>query len=216
MTEEERSTILIATKNRHKAEELAALIGRTGLGRPSRTLSLTDWESAHRPLPEPREGADGFVENALIKARSYARASGLAALADDSGLSVAALDGAPGVLSARYGGPGLDDPARCRFLLANLADVHDRRAFFTSVLALARPDGEALFWTGHLNGLISREARGEHGFGYDPVFFLPALGRTLAQLTASEKNELSHRALASRVFLSDSGRIRRFLGLTGA
>lgn len=204
-------SILVATKNRAKAEELAALIGRAGLGGQIRARSLADWELDHRPLPEPREGADGFVENALIKARAYALASGRPSLADDSGLSVAALGGAPGVLSARYGGPGLDDAGRNRLLLAQLAEVHDRRAFFTSVLALARPDGRALFWAGRLPGLISREARGEQGFGYDPVFYRPESRRTLAQLTASEKNALSHRALAARAFWSDSFRIRRFL-----
>lgn len=209
----QEARILVATKNRHKAEELADLIGRTGSGDQPRTLSLVDWESDHRPLPEPREGADGFVENALIKARDYARASGLVALADDSGLSVAALGGAPGVLSARYGGPDLDDAGRNRLLLDKLAAAHDRRAFFTSVLALARPDGRALFWTGCLQGLISREARGGHGFGYDPIFYHPESRRTLGQLTASEKNAVSHRALAARIFLSDSFRIRRFLSI---
>jgi len=203
--------ILIATKNRPKAEELAALLSRTGLGDCLRPLSLADWEKDHHPLPEPQEGANDFVENALIKARSYARATGLLALADDSGLSVAALGGAPGVLSARYGGSDLDDPGRCRLLLANLSAASDRRAFFTSVLALARPDGEALFWRGQLHGLISREPLGAHGFGYDPVFFLPESGLTLAQLTTSEKNAVSHRAVAARAFLADSGRIRHFL-----
>lgn len=205
------SGILIATKNRHKAEELAALLDRTDLGDCLQSLSLADWEIDHRPLPEPQEGANDFVENALIKARSYARATGLPALADDSGLSVVALGGDPGVLSARYGGSDLDDPGRCRLLLANLSAAEDRRAFFTSVLALARPDGEALFWRGQLHGLISWEPLGALGFGYDPVFFLPESGLTLAQLTTSEKNAISHRAVAARSFLADSGRIRHFL-----
>lgn len=203
--------VLIATKNKHKAEELAALIGRAGLIDFIRPLSLAEWESGHRLLPEPQEGANDFLENALIKARSYARETGLAALADDSGLSVAALGGAPGVLSARFGGQELDDQGRCRFLLAKLSAAHDRRAFFTSVLALARPDGKALFWQGRLQGLISREPRGEYGFGYDPIFFLPERGQTLAQLSAAEKNAVSHRAVAARAFLADSGRLRQFL-----
>lgn len=205
--------ILIATKNRHKAGELAALFGRDGLGGDLQTMSLADWEAERQALPEPQEGAEGFVENALIKARAYARAAGLVALADDSGLSVEALGRAPGVLSARYGGPGLDDAGRCRFLLDQLAAAEDRRAFFTSVLALARPDGQALFWTGRLQGLISREPCGDNGFGYDPIFFLPELGLTIAELTADEKNEISHRAVAAQAFLADSSRIRRFLAI---
>ncbi len=184
---------------------------RTGLIAVPPVLSLADWEAGHRVLPEPPEGADSFEANALAKAEYYARATNLPALADDSGLSVIALDGAPGVLSARYGGPGLDDGGRCRLLLEALAGVHDRRAFFTSVLALARPDGAALLWRGELHGLITREPRGSHGFGYDPIFFHPESGCALAQLTAEAKNRVSHRARAARAFQADAFRIEKFL-----
>jgi XTP/dITP diphosphohydrolase len=166
--------MVIATKNRHKAGELAALA--TGL---AGAAGLADWEREHGvTLAEPPEDGETFIENALEKARHYARATGLPALADDSGLSVAALGGAPGVRSARYGGPGLDDAGRCRLLLQSLDGYRDRRAFFTSVLALARPDGAALCWTGRVDGLITREPRGAGGFGYDPIFYYPPAGQT--------------------------------------
>ncbi len=199
--------ILIATKNKHKAGELAALVADLAGAAP-----LADWERERGiVLAEPPENGETFADNALEKARHYARATGLPALADDSGLSVAALDGAPGVRSARYGGPDLDDPGRCRLLLEALDGRHDRRAFFTSVLALARPDGTALSWAGRVDGLITREPRGAGGFGYDPVFFHPPSGLTLAQLSPEAKNAVSHRARAARAFLDDGFRVARFL-----
>lgn len=202
--------MILATKNRPKAAELAALL--SAVADPDLDLiSLADWEERHQALPEAEEGADSFAANALLKARHYARLTGRPALADDSGLSVAALRGRPGVLSARYGGPGLDDAGRCDFLLENMAGRFDRRAYFTSVLALARPDGRALCWPGEMPGLIAREKRGAQGFGYDPIFYYPPLRKTLAQIPAAEKNKISHRARAARAFLNDARRIRQFL-----
>lgn len=201
--------VLLATKNRHKAGELAALIDQ--LPGSAGALDLAEWEKANHPLPEAEEGAESFVANALAKARFYARQSGLPALADDSGLCVAALGGGPGVQSARFGGPGLTDADRVELLLNKMAACHDRRAYFISVLALARPDGRALWWSGRLDGLISREVRGEGGFGYDPVFYYPAGRRTLAQMSPEEKNSISHRALAARAFKEDALRAGRFL-----
>ncbi len=199
--------ILIATKNKHKAGELAALLSSL-----AGAVSLSDWEAeSGQALEEPEENGRTFQENALMKARAYALATGLITLADDSGLSVEALGGAPGVLSARYGGPGLDDGGRCELLLKNLNGQPDRRAFFTSVLALSRPDGESFLWEGRAEGLIAAEKSGENGFGYDPVFYFPPLGRTFAQLTAEEKNRVSHRALAARAFAGDLDRVRRFI-----
>ena len=198
---------MIATKNKHKAGELAALLSSL-----AGAVSLSDWEAeSGQALEEPEENGRTFQENALIKSREYARATGLITLADDSGLSVEALGGAPGVLSARYGGPGLDDGGRCELLLKNLNGQPDRRAFFTSVLALSRPDGESFLWEGRAEGLIAAEKSGENGFGYDPVFYFPPLGRTFAQLTAEEKNRVSHRALAARAFAGDLDRVRRFI-----
>ncbi|MDL2259666.1 RdgB/HAM1 family non-canonical purine NTP pyrophosphatase [Deltaproteobacteria bacterium OttesenSCG-928-K17] len=205
----EAGPVLLATKNRHKAEELTALLGAVSNG--IKALNLAEWEAANRSLPEPDEGADSFSGNAVLKARFYAGATGLVALADDSGLSVEALGGAPGVLSARYGGPGLDDQGRLELLLRNMEGLHDRRAFFTSVLALARPDGRALYWAGRADGLISREPRGANGFGYDPIFYYPPGRRTMAEMSAEEKNLISHRARAAALFLDDASRVRRFL-----
>ncbi len=202
-----RPTILIATKNRHKAGELAALLAPL-----AETLNLSDWEAGRgQALEEPEESGRTFQENALIKSREYARATGLITLADDSGLSVEALGGAPGVLSARYGGAGLDDDGRCGLLLKNLCGQTNRRAFFTSVLSLSRPDGLSLLWEGRAEGLIAAEKSGEGGFGYDPVFHFPPCGKTFAQLTAEEKNRVSHRALAARSFAGDLDKVRRFM-----
>lgn len=204
--------ILVGTKNSHKAAELGALMASLNSPR-LKVTGLAQWEKEYFPLDEPVEGADGFVENAVLKARYYAAASGLPTMADDSGLSVSALNGAPGVMSARYGGPGLSDDERCDKLLAELNGVHDRLAFFTSVLALARPDGLALAWLGRIHGLISRVKKGRDGFGYDPVFYYPPARRTLAEMTAKEKNAISHRAEAARKFKDDSFRVLKFLGL---
>lgn len=199
--------ILIATKNKHKAGELAALLSSL-----AEAANLSDWEAGSgQALQEPEESGQTFQENALMKARAYASATGLITLADDSGLSVEALGGAPGVLSARYGGPGLNDDDRCELLLKNLSGRPDRRAFFTSVLALSRPDGESLWWEGRAEGLIAAEKSGENGFGYDPVFYFPPSGQTFAQLTAEEKNRVSHRALAARAFADDLDRVGRFI-----
>ena len=209
--------VLLATKNPGKARELAALIAGLGFdpGPAVPVLSLAEWESQRGALTEPEEGEDSFEANARLKARSYAAQSGHCVLADDSGLSVVALGGAPGVLSARYGGPGLDDGGRSALLLENMRDQTDRRAWFTSALALARPDGAALTWTGRLDGLIARRPAGQNGFGYDPVFYYPPSRRTLAQLSAEEKNRLSHRARAALAFQRDSHRIARFLAAAG-
>ena len=209
--------ILIATKNKGKASELAALLNLALVKDAAFNLniiSLADWEISHeQTLAEPLEGAENFAENAAIKARYYAKTTGLPALADDSGLSVSALNGEPGVLSARYGGPGLDDAGRCRFLLKNLEGQSDRQAFFTSVLALADPVGEVICWSGQMEGMITESPRGNNGFGYDPIFFYPSANKTTAEMTAEEKNAVSHRSVSSAAFLADAGRVRQFLNM---
>lgn len=203
--------ILIATKNSHKAGELAALTaGLAG------TLSLAAWEREKgQALAEPAENGRSFLENARIKARSYAAATGLTTVADDSGLTVPALGGAPGIHSARFGGPGLTDRQRCLLLLWKMKNRRDRRAFFTTVLVLARPDGAALYWRGRLDGFITANPRGGHGFGYDPIFRPAGLSLTLSQLAPSQKNSLSHRALAAQAFQADLEAVRNFMGLRG-
>ena len=200
--------LLIATKNPRKAEELAALtFGLAG------ALALWAWEAQNgHSLSEPEETGRTLAANALIKARAYAKATGLAALADDSGLSVAALGRAPGVYSARFGGPKLSDRERCLALLRLMRARRDSRAFFITVLALARPDGRHLLWRGRLEGRLTRGLAGLGGFGYDPIFRPRNSPLTLAQMSPAQKNAISHRARAARAFLADSPRVRDFLG----
>lgn len=149
-------------------------------------------------LAGAEESGETFEDNALLKAAHAARASGLPALADDSGLEVDALDGAPGVRSARFAGPEADDEANLERLLEALGDQPDRSARFCCVLAfLAHPDfAVPEVFTGRWHGEILTERRGSGGFGYDPVFFIPELGRSAAELDLSEKNRLSHRGQA--------------------
>ena len=206
--------ILIATKNPHKARELAALTtGLAGAALPG-SMPLADWEERNgRPLPEPEENGLTLAANALIKARVYAEATGLVTLADDSGLAVPALGGAPGVHSARFGGAGLSDGDRARLLLRLMRARRDRRAFFMTVLALVRPDGRHLLWKGRLDGRLTRVPAGRNGFGYDPLFRPLGSALTLAQMSPDQKNAVSHRARAARVFLADGARVRTFLSV---
>ena len=139
-------------------------------------------------------------ENSLLKARAVMEASGLPAIADDSGLCVDALNGAPGVYSARYGGDGLDDTGRYRLLLANMPRGAARTAKFVSVITCCFPGGEVLTARGECPGTIAFAPMGEGGFGYDPVFFLPKLKKTFAQLAPEEKNAVSHRGRALEAF----------------
>ena len=146
------------------------------------------------------ETGETMEENASIKARAYASASDLTALADDSGLEVDALGGEPGALSARYAGEGVSDRERLDFLLSKLSHVpwEQRAARFRCVIAIATPKGAVELCQGECHGIIAFEPRGEGGFGYDPIFFLPELGKTMAELTIEEKNEISHRGKAAR------------------
>ena len=188
-----RLRLLAATANAHKLAELRRLLN----GAP---IDLAAPSDAGVSLEVEETGAT-YAENALLKARAYAQASGMLALADDSGIEADALGGRPGVRSARYGGPGLDDAARTRLLLSETAAVPDGRrgARYVAVLALAWPDGATETFTGTCEGTLAREPRGANGFGYDPVF-IPAGGggRTMAELTAAEKDALSHRGIAAR------------------
>jgi len=152
---------------------------------------------------EVEERGDSFAEIAALKARAYARASGMPSLADDSGLEVDALGGAPGIYTARYAGPGASDVDRYRKLLAALGDTpaERRTARFRCAVALAYPAGKAVAGEvavveGTCEGVIAFEPRGDHGFGYDPVFYLPEYARTMAELPAQLKNQISHRARA--------------------
>lgn len=152
-------------------------------------------------LTFPPETGETFAANARAKARYVTDQTGRPALADDSGLIVDALDGAPGVLSARFGGPGLTDRDRCSLLLTRLAAIPDasRAARFIAALALSLPDGRIIESEGQLEGAIAHEPRGTFGFGYDPIFIVGGADRTLAEMRDDEKNAISHRARALHV-----------------
>jgi XTP/dITP diphosphohydrolase len=202
--------IILATTNRSKVEEIEAILGAPGL----EILTLDD----HPGLVLPPEEGITFKDNALAKARFVASATGIAALGDDSGLEVEALSGAPGVFSARYAGEGASDEENWKKLLEELKGVEPplRSARFRCVLALVEPVGPARpagggehIFEGTLGGLISTAPKGCGGFGYDPVFFIPRLNRTAAELSPREKNSISHRALALaklKIWLSERGR----------
>ena len=184
--------LLIATTNAGKAAEFRQLLAGCGW------QIVTPAELGLNVQAE--ETGQSYAENATIKAVEYAQASGLVALADDSGLEVDALGGRPGILSARYAGPDLTDPERVQALLGELVDVPDeeRTARFRAVIAIAEPGGRVELVEGTVEGRIAREPRGENGFGYDPVFLLPKRGVTTAELPPDEKNAISHRGVAAR------------------
>lgn len=189
------STVVLATTNRGKVREFKAVLAR----HPAfASWTLTTPGDLGIDIPPIEETGATFAENALLKARAVAKAVNLPALADDSGLCVDALDGAPGLHSARWAGPNADDKERTALLLARLAAVPAARrsARFVCALALVRPSGEVLAVSGACEGVIAAAPHGTDGFGYDPVFLLPVLNRTMAQLSPAEKNTLSHRAQA--------------------
>lgn len=181
--------LLVATGNLHKLEEIAAILE----GHPVELVGLERYPG----LPEPVESGDSYVENARIKARHYHELTGEVTLADDSGLEVDALDGRPGLHSARFGGEGLPHPEKIRLLLEMLREVSEERrsARFRCVAVVAHEGGE-LVSEGMVEGRIGYVPRGEGGFGYDPIFLLPDRGLTMAELPADEKNRVSHRARA--------------------
>lgn len=183
--------LLVATTNRHKLEEYRAIFADL----PFRLLSLAD---IHLNLDVEETGTT-FRENAELKALAYARASGLLSLADDSGLEIDALGGAPGVYSARFAGRETSYEERFRLILEQLqhVPVAQRTARFRCVITLAEPSGEYRSVEGTIEGVIAPVLRGEHGFGYDPIFLVPELGKTTAELTPEQKNALSHRGRAA-------------------
>ena len=183
--------LVLASKNEKKLREMDEILSSLGMEVISEAQAGVD--------VEVEETGTTFEENSLLKARAVMEASGLPAIADDSGLCVDALGGAPGVYSARYGGPGLDDTGRYRLLLENMRG-QPRGAKFVSVITCCFPNGDVLTARGECPGTIAFAPMGEGGFGYDPVFFLPKLKKTFAQLTLEEKNAISHRGLALRAF----------------
>jgi len=182
--------LVLATRNRHKGNELASLLADL----PVRIRTMDEFPD----VPDVVEDGDTCEANAIKKARAVSDATGLMAVADDTGLEVDALDGRPGVYAARYAGPQATYEDNCRKLLGEMAGVPlDRRtARFVTVAAVALPSQTVEVMTGRLEGLISERPAGARGFGYDPVFYVPELGRTLAELSSEEKNCISHRAKA--------------------
>jgi XTP/dITP diphosphohydrolase len=187
------NTVVLATSNQHKVEEIRALLAEL----PITFLSLADFPD----LPEVVEDGATCRENAVKKARETAAGTGHWALADDTGLEVVALDGRPGVYAARYAGEHATYTDNCEKLLEELQNipVGQRGARFLTVMALSNPEGQTEVVEGELQGQITQQFYGSHGFGYDPIFYVPQANKTLAEMTLAEKNELSHRGQALRL-----------------
>jgi len=183
-----QTTIVLATGNKGKIIEIKDLLA----GFPVTLKSLDHFG----PIPPVVEDGDTFEENAYKKASQIARIVGLPALADDSGLCVNALEGLPGVRSARYGGKDLDDKGRSDRLLNVMAEKSDRTAAFECAISIAVPTGQALTYEASCEGVITHAPAGESGFGYDPIFYYPQFKKTFAQLSRAEKSRISHRGKA--------------------
>ncbi|ONK21186.1 non-canonical purine NTP pyrophosphatase [Bacillus sp. VT-16-64] len=185
-------SIIVATKNKGKAKEFGQLFSRYGI----EVKTLLDFPG----VPDVEETGETFAENAILKAETIAKLSGQYVVADDSGLMVDALDGRPGVYSARYAGPGKDDDANIDKVLQELDGVkeEDRTSRFYCALALAGPELETITVNGTCEGIILQERRGTGGFGYDPIFYVPSEDCSMAELTPETKNNISHRAQAMK------------------
>lgn len=183
---------VLASNNKKKLVEMREILGELGI----EVLSQAEAGIS----TEPEENGVTFEENSLIKAAAACEASGLPALADDSGLVVDALGGQPGVYSARYGGEGLDDKGRYELLLKNMEGIENRSARFVSCVSVVFPNGDNITAEGTCEGSIMYAPAGDGGFGYDPVFFCNDMGKSMAELTHEEKNSISHRGNAMRKF----------------
>ena len=183
---------VLATHNPGKLKEMSGILEKLGV----QVVSPADLGIA----VDVEETGATFAENAKLKAKAVCAAAGLPAIADDSGLCVDALNGGPGVYSARYGGEGLDDRGRYTLLLNSMRGQTSRAAHFACAIACAFPNGDELTAEGRCDGTIAFAPMGEGGFGYDPVFFVPSLAKTFGQLTAEEKSGISHRGRALTAF----------------
>lgn len=191
--------LLIASKNRGKVDEIRALLG-LGLQKVVQVVTLAELPD----IEQPREDGKTFSENARHKALHYAKAHKILCIADDSGLAVEPLGGLPGVRSARYAGEGASDPANNAHLLHELAPFpRPWKAAFVCVAAAALPNRVVAEATGKAEGEILPRGRGSEGFGYDPLFFVPSLGKTMAELSTEEKNRISHRGQALRALIAE-------------
>lgn len=187
--------VVLASKNRHKLEEISKITEKFGIELVLQSELGIDLDV--------EENGKTFEENSYIKAEAVMKASGLPALADDSGIAVDALNGEPGIYSARYGfDDTLDDWGRLELLLKNTEHVPDgqRQAQFVCVITMVTPEGQVIQARGEIHGELTREPHGENGFGYDPIFYYPPLGMTTAQLPPEVKNEVSHRGNALKLF----------------
>ena len=186
--------VVLASKNRHKLEEISQITQKFDMELVLQSELGVDIDV--------EETGTTFEENSFLKAQAVMQATGLPALADDSGIAVDALNGEPGIYSARYGfDPTLDDWGRLQLLLKNTEQVPDgqRQARFVCVITLVTPEGQTIQARGEVHGELLRSPAGENGFGYDPIFYYPPYGKTLAQATPEEKNRVSHRAVALKV-----------------
>ena len=186
--------VVLASKNRHKLEEISQITQKFDMELVLQSELGVDIDV--------EETGTSFEENSFLKAQAVMQATGLPALADDSGIAVDALNGEPGIYSARYGfDPTLDDWGRLQLLLKNTEQVPDgrRQAQFVCVITLVTPEGQTIQARGEVHGELLRSPAGENGFGYDPIFYYPPYGKTLAQATPEEKNRVSHRAVALKV-----------------
>ena len=187
--------VVLASKNRHKLEEISKITEKFDMELVLQSELGVDIDV--------EETGTTFEENSFLKAEAVMKATGLPALADDSGIAVDALNGEPGVYSARYGfDDTLDDWGRLELLLKNTEQVPDgqRQAQFVCVITMVTPEGLTIQARGEIHGELTREPKGENGFGYDPIFYYPPLGKTTAELSPEEKNQVSHRANALKIF----------------
>jgi XTP/dITP diphosphohydrolase len=197
------SILVIATRNQNKLREFREVLKDLQI----EVRSLNDFG----PIPEAIEDGETFDENAYKKALHTAKILGLPAIADDSGLVVEALNGEPGVYSARYAGENATDAENCNKLLKSLQKIENRRAHFQCVLSIAVPSGPALTYEGRCDGVIIDDSRGNNGFGYDPIFYFEELGKTFAELSMEEKNRVSHRGKALAEVKSEIVMIKKWL-----
>ena len=194
---------VLASQNKKKLVEMNDILSAFGI----EVVSAAD-AGIHLDVEET---GTTFAENAALKAEAICKASGMPAIADDSGLCVDALNGAPGVYSARYGGEGLDDVGRYQLLLQNMRGMMDRRCKFVSAVCCVFPNGDKITVEGECPGTLAYAPQGTDGFGYDPIFFVPGMKKTFAQLTAEEKNAISHRGRAMQQFKTE---LERYLNGT--
>lgn len=195
--------LVLATTNQNKVKEFKQFVS----GFPVEVKSLADFG----PLPEAIEDGLTFDDNAYKKALHYAKILGMPAIADDSGLSVEALSGAPGVYSARYAGAGASDQDNCQKLLKDMEGETNRNASFTCVLSIAVPSGPALTYEATCDGTLLTEPLGTSGFGYDPLFYYEPLQKTFAELSMEEKNKVSHRGKVLAELSSEFGKVMKWI-----